>query len=80
LRRLAPQASGLLDLTCLGAVTPKQLRLALGDLDKLAFEGFGYPGMKRTSGLAQQRAIGSILHQGVLEQVSRMRRHALSEQ
>ena len=30
--------------------------------------------------LAQQRAIGSVLHQSMLEQVSRMRRHSLPEQ
>ena len=63
-----------------GAVTRQQFRLALGDFGELAFEGFGNAGMKRASRLAQQRAISRVLHQGMLEQVARMRRHALPEQ
>jgi AmmeMemoRadiSam system protein B len=35
--------------------------------------------VKRVSRLAQQRAIGRVLHQGMLEQVGRIRRHALLE-
>ena len=80
LSRFAPQARGLLDQPSLGAVTRQQLRLALGNLGELAFEGFGDAGVKRASRLAQQRAIGRVLHQGVLEQIGRMRRHALPEQ
>ena len=80
LSRLAPQARGLLDQPGLGAVTRQQFRLALGDLGELAFEGFGDAGVKRASRLAQQRAIGRVLHQRVLEQIGRMRRRALPEQ
>ena len=80
LSRFAPQARGLLDQPGLGAVTRQQLRLALGDLGELAFEGFGDASVKRASRLAQQRAIGRVLHQGMLEQIGRMRRHALPEQ
>ena len=36
--------------------------------------------MKGASGFAQQRSVGRILHQSMLEQVSRMRSGALSEQ
>jgi hypothetical protein len=36
--------------------------------------------MKHPTRLTQQRAVCGILHQGVLEQVSGMRRHDLSEQ
>ncbi len=58
----------------------QDLGLALGDLGELAFKGFGDTGVKRASRLAQQRAIGRVLHQGMLEQVARLRRHALPEQ
>ena len=58
----------------------QQLRLALGNLRELALEGFGNTSVKRTSRLAQQCAIGRILHQSMLEEISRMRRHALPEQ
>ena len=61
-------------------MTRQQLGLAFGDVGELAFEGFGDAGMKRASRLAQQRAVGRVLHQGVLEQIGRMRRHALPEQ
>jgi hypothetical protein len=54
-------------------VTRQQLRLPLRDFSELAFEGFGDTAVKRASGFAQQRAIGCILHQGMLEQVGRMR-------
>ena len=80
LSRLAPQARSLLDQAGLGAVMRQELRLALGDLGELAFEGFGDTGVKRASRLAQQRAIGRVLHQRMLEQIARMRRHALPEQ
>ena len=80
LSRFAPQARGLIDQPSLGAMMRQQLRLALGDLGELAFKGFGDTGVKRASWLAQQRAIGRVLHQGMLEQVGRMRRHALPEQ
>ena len=55
----------------------QQIGLAIGDVWKLAFDRFGDPGMKRASRLAQQRAIGRVLHQRMLEQVARLRRHAL---
>ena len=80
LSRFAPQVRGLLDQPGLGAVTRQQLRLVLGDLRELAFKGFGDTGVKRASRLAQQRAIGRVLHQRMLEQIGRMRRHALPEQ
>ena len=35
---------------------------------------------KRTSRLAQKGAVGRILNEGVLEQITRVRRHALPEQ
>ena len=77
---LAPQARGLLDQPGLGAVTRQQLRLALGDRRELALEGFGDAGMQRAARFAQQRAVGRVLHQSMLKQVTRMRRHALPEQ
>ena len=67
---LAPQARGLLDQPSLGAVTRQQFRLTLGNLRKLALKGFGDASVKRTSRLAQQRAIGGVLHQRMLEQIA----------
>ena len=61
-------------------MTRQQFRLVLGYLGELAFESFGDASVKRASRLAQQRAVGRILHQRVLEQISRVRRYALPEQ
>src|SRR5215471_14220166 len=80
LSRSAPEARGLLDQAGLGAVTRQQLRLTLGDIRELAPECFGDTSVKRASWLAQQRAIGGVPHQGMLEQVGRIRRHTLREQ
>ena len=73
----APQARGLLDQPCLGAVARQQLRLGLGDVREPAFKSFGNATMKRASRLPQQRPISRILDEGVLEQVGYVRRHAL---
>ena len=80
LSRFAPQARRLLDQPGFGAVTRQQLRLVLGNLGELAFEGFSDASVKRASRLAQQRAVGRVLHKCVLEQISRVRRHTLPEQ
>jgi hypothetical protein len=60
-------------------VACQDLGLALGSLGELAFEGFGDTGVKRASRLAQQRAIGRVLHQGMFEQIGRVRRDTLPE-
>jgi hypothetical protein len=54
----------------LRAVTRQQLRLALGDFGELVFKGVRDAGVKRVARLAQQRAIGRVLHQGMLEQIA----------
>ena len=77
--RPCPIGHGLLDLTCFSEVTRQQFRLALGNFGELAFEGFGNTSVKRTSRFAQQRAIGRILHERVLEQIGRLRRRSLPE-
>jgi hypothetical protein len=46
----------------------------------LAFKGFGDTGVKRAPRLAQQGAISRLLHQGMLEQIGRVRGLALTEQ
>src|SRR5262245_60614803 len=76
----APQRRGFLDLPCVGAVTRQQLRLVLGDLRELTFQGFGDSGMERTSRLAQQRAVSRIPHEYMFEKVCRMRRVTPPEQ
>src|SRR5262245_36465741 len=58
----------------------QQLRTALGNLRKSTFESIGNTGMQRTPRRAQQRAIGCVLHQRMLEQVARMRGYALAKQ
>ena len=78
--RLSPKARSLLNKCRLRAVTREQLRLVLGDLRELALKGLDNAGVKRSSRFAQQRAIGRVLHQCVLEQIGRVRRHALLEQ
>ena len=80
LSRLAPKARGLLDQASLGAMTRQQFGLVLGNVRELTFQGFGDASVKCASGLAQQRAVGRVLHQRVLEQVAGMRGHALPEQ
>ena len=61
-------------------MTRQQLRLGFSNFDELTFEGLGNASMKGTSGLAQQGAVGRILHQRMFEQVSRVRWHALPKQ
>src|SRR5215472_4814760 len=51
LPRFSPQPGGLLDQAGLGAVMCQQLRLALGDLGRLVFKGFGDTGVKRATRL-----------------------------
>jgi hypothetical protein len=46
----------------------------------LGFKDFRDSGVKRTSGLAQQGAVGSILHKGVLEKITCMRRRCPPKQ
>jgi hypothetical protein len=58
----------------------EQLRLAMGNLGNLVFERFGNAGVQHAARLAQQRTIGRFLHQGMLEQVRRLRRYSLAKQ
>ena len=76
----APRARSLLDQPSLGAMVRQQFRLDLGDLGELALDAFGDARVKSASRLAQQGAIGRVLHQGMLEQIGRMRRRTLPEQ
>jgi len=64
---LAKPLDGGFTEACLDAVMRQQFRFALGDLHELALEGLGDKGMKRAPRLPQQRAVGSVLHQGMLE-------------
>jgi hypothetical protein len=58
----------------------EQLRLAFNDFRKLVFKHFGDTVVEGAARFAQQRAIGRVLHQSMLEQISRMWRDALPEQ
>src|SRR5262245_19263516 len=46
----------------------------------IAAQGFGNPRMKRAARVAEQCAVSRVLHQSVIEQISRVRRQALPEQ
>jgi len=58
----------------------QQIRLGIGDVCELAFDGVGDTSVECPPRLAQQGAVGRILHQGMLEKVGRVWRHALVEQ
>ena len=58
----------------------EQFWLALAYLWEFRLEGLGDLGMQGAAWFAQQRAVGGVLHQGMLEQIARMWRHALLEQ
>ena len=77
---LTPQTGSFFDQASLSAVTRQNLRLVLSNVGEPAFEIFGNAGMKCASRFAQERAIGSVLHQGMLEQIRCLWRHALAEQ
>ena len=76
----APQSSGFFVQASLRAVTCQYLRLVLDNVGEATFDGFHDAGMQRAARLAQQRAIGRVLYQCVLEQIGRVGRHPLSEQ
>ncbi len=75
-----PQRRSSFDIARLRAVTGQHFGPVLGDLAELALEGFGDLGMKVASRLAQQQAVGRILHEGVFEEIGCIGRHALAEQ
>jgi hypothetical protein len=54
--------------------------LARRDFRELSFQDFRNAGVQPTSALAKKRAVSSILHKGVLKQISRLRRCALLKQ
>ena len=58
----------------------QQLGLVFGNIRELAFKDVGDASVERASRLAQQRSIGCILYQGMLEQISRVRSDTLSEE
>ena len=61
-------------------MTSQKFWLALSDFGETVFKGFGDAGVKRASRLAQQRAVGRVLNEGVLEQIGCVWWHALPEQ
>ena len=77
--RFTPEARCLFDQTGLSAMTRQQFWLVLGNLDEFAFERFGDASVQRTSRLAQKGAVGRILDQRVLKEITRMRRYALTK-
>jgi hypothetical protein len=68
----APPFDSVFGYPSLCKVMREQLRLALGNLRKLVFERFSNAGVQRVARLAQQRAVGRVSYQCVLEQISRV--------
>src|SRR5208282_3761521 len=58
----------------------QQLRLALDAVRHPRFDSSCDPRVQCLTRATQQRAIGSVLHQRMLEQVARIWRHSLPEQ
>ena len=56
----------------------QELRLCRDDLRELAFERGGDMRVKLLASAAEKSAVGSILHKGMFEQVTRLRWRALS--
>jgi hypothetical protein len=50
----------------------QEFRLAFSDLWKRAFNNFSDALVQRAAGLTQERPIGGVLHQRVLEQITSM--------
>ena len=69
-----PKAHSLLDQTGLSAVARQQFGLGLGNFGELALKCFRNAGVKRSSRLTQQGAVGRVLDQCVFEEISRVRR------
>ena len=61
-------------------VVCEQFWLPLGKVGEVAFQHLGDARVQLLAAGAQQRAVGGVLHQRVLEQVRRLRRHAATEQ
>jgi hypothetical protein len=57
-----------------------QFWVRLSDLVELIYKSLRNTGMKGASRFAQQRAVGGVLDQCMLEQIIRVRWQALSEQ
>jgi hypothetical protein len=77
---LTPRGNCLLYQSRFRVVTRQQLWLGLGNLGEMTFDGFRNAGVQLPSRLSQRGAVGGVLHQGVLEQVTGMGWYALSEQ
>lgn len=61
-------------------MTHQNLRLVLSNIREALFKSFSNAGVQRASGFAQKSAVGRILYEGMLEQVSCMWWDALPEQ
>src|SRR6516162_10773420 len=61
-------------------MTRQQLRLVLANLGELVFNRLCDASVQRTSRLAQKGAVGRILDQRVLKEITRMRRYAPTKQ
>ena len=71
-----PVAHGLLRQARLGVVVRQQLGLRLGEVGKALGHHLRRALVVLLPGAPQQRLIGRILHQGMLERIGGLRRHA----
>src|SRR5271167_2122665 len=80
LSRRAPVFYRLLVQSSFRAMPSQKLRLNLNDFWEFFFQGAGNSPMELLPRAAQQRPIGSILYQDMLEKIRRMGRDALPKQ
>src|ERR1700758_1605771 len=77
--RALPVVDGLLRHRSKRIVPRQQFGLAVANIELLV-KNRCYAGMQLLSPLAEQGAVSNVLHQGMLEQITRVRRHPLPKQ
>src|SRR5262245_17576231 len=76
----APVSYSLLIQSRLRAMDCKNLGLRIDEFWKFSLQGRGNSVMELPPAAAQQRPVGRVLHERVLEQISRVRRNSSAEQ
>ena len=80
LARPLPVGNGLLETARRGVVLGGEFRLGLADLGEARLQHVGNALMVLLAGTAEQRLIGRLLDEGMLEEVGRLRRPPLVQQ
>src|SRR5215831_3424256 len=77
---LQPSIDGMLGITGGGQMMGQEFGLTLDEIGEMLLENGCHSGVQFLSPDTQQRAVGSVLHQRVLEQVEGLRRNPPTEQ